>query len=99
MNREAEQRPPYQLEQAIQDIYTAAHTGYWPKFFEQWTVTLIQAGYEEAEVYSCIDHTKSRVVMKVRAQQELNMADVLSLAALITRYRQDLNTLSSDRIH
>lgn len=93
------QRPLiYTEDHAIVDIYKATATVYWPKYFDQWTIVLIESGYEEAEVYQAVDEARNKVKEKSKMKQRVEKADVIHLARLITRYYKDLHHLASETV-
>lgn len=88
----------YSVEEAVLEIYKATSTVYWPQYFTQWTLVLLKAGYDEAEVYPAIDLARTNIRQKSEAQKPVEKSDVIQLAELISRYQNDIGQIKSSFI-
>src|SRR6185369_3996516 len=99
MSIEIDSQAPYDIDEAISEIYEAAATVRWPQFFDGWIVVLLNAGFEQEEVYSAIDEAKACVKKKAMAKQALEESDILSLARLIAKHHQSHRKSSGKILH
>jgi len=86
-------------DRAITEIFKATATVYWPKYFDQWTVVLIEKGYSQMEVYNAVDEAKKNVREKAKTKQHVDKNDIIMLVRLIVRYYKEFPQSPIEKIH